>query len=89
MYSDISDDEDDGSYSSRVALPEVPLPRLEGLWVELFISVGIDSEEEPLFGYFLFPRNEDLLAGGIGRFDATELELGLLIASPCSSMFRL
>jgi hypothetical protein len=51
------------------------------LCVELFISVGKDSEEEPLFGIFLLPRKEDL-AGGMGGLEATELELGLLIASP-------
>ncbi len=57
------------------------LPLRDGLCVELLISVGKDSEEEPLFGIFLFPRKEDL-AGRMGRLDVTELELGLLITSP-------
>ena len=84
MLSDIPDSEDEdssSSYASRVTLPEVALPLRDGLCVELLLSVGKESDEEPLFGIFLLPRKEDLL-GGIGALEATELELGLLIASP-------
>lgn len=78
--------EEDSSRTSRVALPEVPLPLLDGLCVEvaqLFIrsaAVGRESEE-PLLGCFRLPRNDERVVVGAGRFDATELELGLLMAS--------